>query len=223
MAKAVAIDALMESAIQHFARHGFEGASLREIAKDAQVPLSTIDRYFGTKASLFQAVLHMVWAEVERERDDLLSAALKGEKGRAGGFDPSLNQIIDALARPIVTRALSERGEDIGRTKLLRVGRPTYSASTEATPRTNDSDRHLARWMNAISRACPDLARRDVIWCFSYVSGLIYSRQLVDQRFSRFLDGPDDANVDDITRDIASFGEAGILALAARRASSRTG
>ena len=47
MSKAQTIAALIESAIDAFSRYGFEGASLRDIAANAGVPLGTIHMYFG--------------------------------------------------------------------------------------------------------------------------------------------------------------------------------
>ena len=120
MSKSASIDALMESAIRHFALYGFEGSSLRDIAQEAGAPLSTIDRYFGSKASLFRSVLQKVWSEVERDREHLLKKAMSGRGRRS----PDLTDLIDVLARPIVRRALSQERGDLARTLLLRSGRP---------------------------------------------------------------------------------------------------
>ena len=53
MSKVEAIDALMNCAIKAFSEWGFEGASLRQIAAQAGVPLSTINVYFGSKRDLY--------------------------------------------------------------------------------------------------------------------------------------------------------------------------
>lgn len=74
MSKAELISALIESAIDNFSRHGYEGASLRAIAAQAGAQLSSINLYFGSKAELYAAVHHQVWVEVNRERLGLLEA-----------------------------------------------------------------------------------------------------------------------------------------------------
>lgn len=48
---------ILESARQRFAREGYDGASLREIAADAGVDAALISRYFGSKDELFAEVV----------------------------------------------------------------------------------------------------------------------------------------------------------------------
>lgn len=49
--------AIFEAATQAFARTGYQGAGLREIASDAGVDVALISRYFGSKEKLFEQVL----------------------------------------------------------------------------------------------------------------------------------------------------------------------
>ena len=215
MSKAAAIDAIVESAICHFARDGYAGASLRDIAADADVPLSSIDRYFGSKIKLFRGVIREVWSEVERERATLLKQAIAA----SGGAKPGLDDLILALATPIVRRALSNNAGDVARTFLLRNprsdGRQQRSLSGK---KLSDADTSLARWVDALQLSCPTLTREDVVWTFSFLSGLIYSRQLIDRRYDALFPYGPDRSVNDVARDIATFGRAGIEALVQRRA-----
>lgn len=48
---------ILESARKRFAREGYDGASLREIAADAGVDAALISRYFGSKDELFSEVV----------------------------------------------------------------------------------------------------------------------------------------------------------------------
>lgn len=50
-------DALIQSAISVFSRRGYDGASLRMIAKDADVDMALIARLFGSKEQLWHAVV----------------------------------------------------------------------------------------------------------------------------------------------------------------------
>lgn len=101
--KAAAIDAIVEAAIGVFAQWGYKGASLRAIANTAGVPLSTIDNYFGSKNRLYRSLMRMVWAEVARDR----RIALEAHTAKNGSEPPTLEQVIEALAEPIVRRAMS--------------------------------------------------------------------------------------------------------------------
>ena len=49
--------AILEAAKTHFARSGFDGAFLRDIAADAGADAALINRYFGGKDGLFAAAL----------------------------------------------------------------------------------------------------------------------------------------------------------------------
>jgi AcrR family transcriptional regulator len=49
--------AILAAAKIHFARSGYDGASLRDIAAEAGVDAALINRYFGGKDGLFQAAL----------------------------------------------------------------------------------------------------------------------------------------------------------------------
>lgn len=48
---------ILEAARKRFAREGYDGASLREIAADARVDAALISRYFGGKDELFSEVV----------------------------------------------------------------------------------------------------------------------------------------------------------------------
>jgi AcrR family transcriptional regulator len=50
-------DAILAAARSAFARDGYDGASLRAIARDAEVDVALIGHYFGSKAGLFGAVV----------------------------------------------------------------------------------------------------------------------------------------------------------------------
>jgi AcrR family transcriptional regulator len=49
--------AILHAANHHFAHHGFRGASLRDIARDAGVSLTLLNHHFGSKLQLLGAVI----------------------------------------------------------------------------------------------------------------------------------------------------------------------
>lgn len=48
---------LIKSATKLFARHGYDGVSIREIIKDAKASLSAVNYHFGSKEGLYKACL----------------------------------------------------------------------------------------------------------------------------------------------------------------------
>jgi len=212
MAKADTIDALMESAIDAFSRYGYEGASLRDIAGQAGVPLSTIHMYFGSKSELYNAVELKAWAEIDRERSALLRAALDKTPGRPA----ALEDLIHALALPVVRRALSASTNDIALVHLVRC-RLTGSGLRDADRLLEIADRSIVRWINAMVPIFPTLSRQDIIWAFSFCVGAMYSWQLIDHRYDKMIGEDSARTVEGVTADIVAFGCAGVRAMVQRR------
>lgn len=94
--------ALLRAGADAFAQHGFDGATLEEIAEAADVNKAMVAYYFGDKAGLFQAILEeaveYILARVARDVDSLaqpdaqLAAYISalGEMMAARPFFPSM-------------------------------------------------------------------------------------------------------------------------------------
>lgn len=64
--KLSAKDRLLKAAAHQFARHGFEGTTLRSIADDARVTFQLIKYHFGSKDELWQAVVNSLYDDVAK-------------------------------------------------------------------------------------------------------------------------------------------------------------
>ncbi|MEO5674399.1 MAG: TetR family transcriptional regulator [Chitinophagales bacterium] len=87
---------ILEVAEELFARHGFEGTSVRELAKKAGINIAMISYYFGSKEKLFEELVEYR-AGFMRERLQMLSHDEK--------FDPmtKIGIMIDFYVERIVT------------------------------------------------------------------------------------------------------------------------
>lgn len=213
MSKTETVDALIESAIISFSRDGYEGASLRDIARQANVPLSTIHFYFGSKSELFATVARQAWVEIDQERSCHLARALDERPGRP----PRLAALIHALAYPVARRALSQCERDVNQIFILRSHISHIRALNESRM-LELADRSMVRWIDAMMLCCPSLDRQDIIWAFSFAVGAIYSWQLIDHRYDRMLGDGARRSAIDVTEDIVAFCCSGIQAIVARRA-----
>lgn len=216
MAKLETIEALMRSAARTFSRHGYEGASLRDIAGQAGVPLGAIHVYFGTKSELYQAVSRKAWSDLDEERNAYLDAALAANaEGRI-----LLSELIYALAHPVVRRALSKDDFDIAQVLVIRGGviNHEFESSEEDL---KSIIRSKTRWIEAMTLSCPNLSRQDIVWALSFVVGVIYSWQLLDNHYDGLIGADGERSAEDVTNDIVAFGCNGIQALIDRRQRER--
>ncbi len=67
-------EALLQTASAHFARSGFDGASLRAIADEAGLAHGLIRHYFGDKDALWQAAADFLFGQVHAAMAEALSA-----------------------------------------------------------------------------------------------------------------------------------------------------
>ena len=113
--------AILTSARRAFARAGYDGAGLREIAADAGVTAMMVNRYFGSKERLFAAVIaDVMTTPIILTAKNLASPAL-GDALAAG----LINQT-QAGATPLdgflimMHSASSTRAAEIGRVQIER-------------------------------------------------------------------------------------------------------
>jgi AcrR family transcriptional regulator len=211
MSKSDAISALMNSATTVFSKSGYEGASLRDIAQNAGLPLSTINAYFGTKADLFVAVMQSIWREVEAERRALLDARLLAK----GGSPVDLRDIVTALTKPLVNRARSSDPIVRRAPQLLRQWMNVPDEVREAMRRRSFSNPSLRIWIESVAIASPDLSNAQAVWGFSFIVGALYSYEMMDNRYDEILDlGRDDP--DTIAEYLINFAVAGMQGIGGR-------
>ncbi|MET0310183.1 MAG: TetR family transcriptional regulator [Sphingomonas sp.] len=209
MAKSDAIAALMDSATTVFSRSGYEGASLRDIAADAGLPLSTINAYFGTKADLFVAVMQGIWREIEAERRALLAERVAAK----GGGPADLRDIVTALTKPLVNRARSTDPLVRRAPRLLRQWMNVPAEVREAMRRRSFSNPSLRIWIASVMDASPGLSNAQAVWGFSFIVGALYSYEMMDNRYDDIVDlGRDDP--DTVAEYLVNFAVAGMQGIA---------
>jgi AcrR family transcriptional regulator len=123
-------EAILVAARDQFAAKGFDGASLRMIAAAAGVDTGLIRHFYGSKADLFAATLHIPDELIQR-----LLAALTGEPDHVGERmidtylrlweDPATGEPILAIARSaIASDKAADRLQAILNAKVLREALP---------------------------------------------------------------------------------------------------
>jgi AcrR family transcriptional regulator len=103
-------DAILHSAIRHFARSGYDGVGVREIAADAGVTAMLVNRYFGSKEQLFAEAVETSFArpvfigEVSDEIGRDAATALAAHSApRADSVEPFLI-MVRSVSNPTAVR-----------------------------------------------------------------------------------------------------------------------
>jgi len=101
---------LIEAALDVFGRHGFEGASTRQIAKEADANLAAIVYHFGSKEALHIAVAEYIVGRVGALLGPRLAAAATSEAAATPeAARAALVALIEAYADVLLGEAEAER------------------------------------------------------------------------------------------------------------------
>lgn len=80
-------EAILHSAIQNFARAGYDGVGVRQIAHDAGVTAMLVNRYFGSKEGLFAEAVETAFATpvfIGERSEDLVADTVEVLVARSG-------------------------------------------------------------------------------------------------------------------------------------------
>ncbi len=147
-----------------FARHGFAGASLRQVTAAAKVNLAAVNYHFGSKESLIEEVFRRRLDELNRQRLDAL-AAVEATPGH------TLEDVLAAFVRP----ALEQSMDSAGGAAFVRVLARAYAEHDGRLRRfLSDNYGHVLReFAGAFARLLPDLDREELYWRLDIVAGAL--------------------------------------------------
>ncbi|BBX69998.1 TetR/AcrR family transcriptional regulator [Mycolicibacterium psychrotolerans] len=114
--------AILQSAVRHFARAGYDGAGVRDIAADAGFTAMLVNRYFGSKEQLFVEAVEMSFSKPVFVVDEAADLARQVAAALVAHTDPRADPPEPFL---IMLRSLSNpRATEIVRDAIERhVGR----------------------------------------------------------------------------------------------------
>lgn len=96
---------ILTAAVEHFGKHGFRGASLRNIIADAGVNLGAANYHFGSKKNVYFAVLSIYFEKTRENRLNLMREAAQLPVG-----ETRVKALINAYISPHI-RLIVEDGE----------------------------------------------------------------------------------------------------------------
>lgn len=87
-------DAILKVAKKEFAKDGYHQASIRQIAKKADVLPSNIYNYFGNKDEIFREVLSPILNKIEKAKSFLQEYEFDKKPGEKGNLEEHLNMML---------------------------------------------------------------------------------------------------------------------------------
>lgn len=157
---------ILSSAESLFAQHGYAAVSLRQVIASAKVNLAAVNYHFYDLEGLYQHLLRMRLARINRERLDLLVAAQR----QAGDAPIPLREIFDALARPLFIPS-AESGPLAPRL----IGRLLSERQPFLDPLLQDEFQPtMTRFGQVLRRHHPTLPPADFVWRLNFVVGALH-------------------------------------------------
>jgi len=200
---------ILDAAEAQFARHGFEGASMRSIAEAAGVAQALLHYHFKTKEGLFEAMFARRSGAINRIRLARLDAMLAREQA-------TVEDIVEALLRPTV-----EAGHDpsLGGRRFASLILATSAAEGDWQKGlvARSYDAMARRFIDALMGALPGLDRANATWGYLFIIGAALTQMAPTGRADRLSAGhTSDHDTDAMLSRAVTFAAAGLRALAAR-------
>jgi AcrR family transcriptional regulator len=153
---------ILEAAETLFARHGFAGASLRQVTSAANVNLAAVNYHFGSKDKLIEEVFRRRLDELNRRRLEALQSL---------DDESTLEDALAAFIRPALD--LAHEGEGGG--AFVRVLARAYAEHNDQL-RSFLSENYghvLKQFAKVFSQKLPGLGREELYWRLDIVAGAL--------------------------------------------------
>ena len=151
---------ILDTSERLFAQKGFAATSMRQIISKAGVNLAAIHYHFGSKEDLLDELVERKAGPVNAERLALLDAAKKAANGRT----LKVEEILDALLRPMATAA-SQNDQFV---KLM--GRLFAEGLMPHVMRKHFHE-VMKQFMAALREVLPDLPEQEFLWRVHFMMG----------------------------------------------------
>jgi len=195
---------IRHTAARMFSEHGFDNVSLRDITTGATVNIAAVNYHFGSKVGLLTDVFAEYAAPVNVARLKLLDEC----EEKAGDGPPAVADILWALLSPAFHAP--DSGIE-GRYFRQMLGRMSSSSNPDVRRILfNTFDVVSSRFVDLMSRACPDLPREELFWRLTCVYGAMMYAQADNGRIRTLAgDSFDSTNMDDALKYMIPFLTAG--------------
>lgn len=200
--------AILAAAEVVFASHGFEGANMREIAKEAEVTQALIHYHFANKENL--------WEEVIKRRSSAINDFRKGllDQLFANGSTPTLESVLGIFYAPT---AYTHGGSTKTMVPYAQLAITTTiggdKRSQMVTKKYFDGIAYM--FIDAFQKCVPGLSLADAVLGYLFALGARAHVHARNGRMARLSSGAcSNDNLEDVVKRVIPFAAAGIRQLA---------
>ena len=198
---------LLNAAEELFARKGFDGTSIRELATGANCNIAAVNYYFGDKKELYEELFRRRLREMRESRLDTIKTVMTGNK------KPTLEKLFHAYSvdflKPFADSHQSQRFMQLFFREMAESRLPKNMFLDElAAP-------SLTAMEEAIAVICPNVSKHDALMCVLSLTGqlvhIMQAKVLFEGAQGHSLAS---INIDESIDHIVKFSAAGIRAYA---------
>ena len=158
---------ILDVAEELFARHGYDGVTMRQISTGAKVDVALANYHFGKKLDVFYAVFNRRADLLGSTRRELLATSQK----QSGKVPQTLEQIIKAFLLPL--KFAQETGDPGWKNYMALLAYVMTSPIWNERMMKDNFDKHVGGFIEALKQAFPKAKEEDIHWCYHYVSGAL--------------------------------------------------
>jgi len=160
-------DRILDAAEVLFSGHGFDGVTMRQIAKMAEVDVALPNYYFKSKRGLFKAVFLRRAEIINAERAQRLERVVRDSEGKSLQLEP----IIEAFLQPIQK---AQESHDKGWRAYCSLVAYINNSPTWGNELMSDFfDELVGKFIIALKKAMPEADEKDIYWGYHFLSGAL--------------------------------------------------
>ncbi|MGB1457022.1 TetR/AcrR family transcriptional regulator [Spongiibacter marinus] len=156
---------ILDVAEELFARHGYDGVTMRQISTGAKVDVALANYHFGKKLDVFYAVFNRRAEHLGSTRRQVLQEQF------TDGEPQRLEQVIEAFLLPL--KLAQESGDPGWKNYMALLAYVMTSPVWSREMMENTFDKHVGDFIAALRQIFPTARDEDLHWCYHYVSGAL--------------------------------------------------